>query len=272
MTEGSKSRNVRKVFLLTTALWSLGWYWKILYYLKILGANSVAPPQVSLLPAAMSDYRLALGFYLLPVVGILVVLVRWSRERALMASGAMVVGALGCMGHYQFYNDATFVTSFWVALWLFWLAWNSEREDQGLIREARGLAKGTVALIFLGGAVGKFTGTYWSGEVLHDIYFQQKDYFIYNFLRESWTAEQVEQLAILFSRMAILGEVAVVVAALVLSYRHFAILVVVTVLSMVLISTPYLFSVMGAVVGLMGANLFWGEQKGERLAPGGRSD
>ena len=266
VSEAAMAREVRKLFLVASGLWFLGWFWKIDYFVEILAVGWFASPEGMIFPEWMSDYRVAVGFYMLPLVGILVALIRWSRERALFASGAMTLGALGCLGHYQFFNDATFTTAFWAGLWLFWLAWNSEREDPGLVREAKWLVRGTVAMIFLGGAMGKFTQTYWSGEVFYQIYFVQKDYFIYNYLEANFTENQIRTMAKYFSRGAILGEALVVVGALIWKYHWFAWFVIATMLTMVAISTPWLFSVMAPIVGIVVANLLWKKETLERLA------
>ena len=70
--------------------------------------------------------------------------------------------------HQNTYNDATFVTSFWSALWLVWLAFNGNREAAKV--HAMALASMIVGMTFLSGFVGKLTPEYLSGEVIRNIF------------------------------------------------------------------------------------------------------
>ena len=57
-------------------------------------------------------------------------------------------------------------------------------EDQAdLLRRARVLSRLIISVILLGGAPGKWTAEYWSGEVFYDIYFRDRDFWVFNLLR-----------------------------------------------------------------------------------------
>ncbi len=255
----SVSVNFPKIFITTACFWLLGWFWKVHVFAVHFWGGLSAPLSHGLFPQLMLDSRVAIFFYALPLL-IIPLLIRLTRKKALLAAAIMCVSSLICLSHIHFFNDATFTTSFWVSIWLLWMAFNSERDDREFPQEARWLAKAMIAVIFLGGFIGKLTPTYWSGEVLHDIYFQQKDYFIYSWLRDSFSEEGVRRLATGFSRMAIIGE-GLLVLGVALRYRLYALLALAVIMGMVFISTPYLFSVMSSLLGMLLAMMIGVEEK-----------
>ena len=89
-----------------------------------------------------------------------------------IAAGLLVACAGILCLHQNTYNDATFVVSFWCALWLLWLSACAWREPQAK-RHAATLASCIVGLMFLGGFVGKLTPAYWNGEIIGRIFLEQ---------------------------------------------------------------------------------------------------
>ena len=61
-------------------------------------------------------------------------------------------------------------------------------------------------MILLGGAVGKWTAEYWSGEVFYDIYFRDRDFWVFNLIRENFEAETTREIATWYSRNIIVIE------------------------------------------------------------------
>ena len=154
-------------------MWLIGWYWKAWYigeyYLSEIWTYRV---HYAGLPSVLVHPLLVTIAWLAPVVAMVAIIVprRWSMRAA---SVVMTVCAfIGCV-HFETFYDATFVTSFWVGLWLIWFAANVERTDPAFFLHARVLAQCTVGLVFLGGAVGKLTGAYLTnGDALYHLYFQ----------------------------------------------------------------------------------------------------
>lgn len=177
-----------------------------------------------------------------------------SGRRAAIAAGIGAASALALSVHVAAYNDATFVTAFWAALWVAWLATRSDVEA-----EAWGprLAQGVVALTFLGGALGKLTPEYFSGEVLYHVYFLQKPDGVYLWLRTALDPEALRSLATGFSWAVIATEV--VLATSVLWTPRMALWTAALVcIGIVAGSTVYLTSVMAPLVGVCAGGLLVG--------------
>lgn len=254
MTAAPIPQRAQLVFLITLGFWYVGWLWKFYFlFVDIFLAGLFVELAHPLFPSFMTRGHTAMALYFAPLLGGLPLLRNLTGRKAILIAAILLLSSLGLLGHINSYNDATFTTCFWSALWLLWFALNCHRQDEALALEARWLAKLTVAVIFLGGAVGKLTSGYWSGEVLHTIYFEQKDYFLYSWLRDAASLETRQTLAMLLSRAAILGE-ATLALAVSLPYRWYARLGIITMLFIVAISTFYLFSVMAPLVGLLLAN------------------
>ena len=106
--------------------------------------------------------------------------------------------------HQGSYNDATFLTSWWTVIWCLWVSSQSDVADAPLScgRAAR-LACVILSLIMLGAAAGKWTDEYWSGTVLYEIYFRERDFWLFNFLRERFAQAELLTLAMWHSRLVI---------------------------------------------------------------------
>ena len=63
-------------------------------------------------------------------------------------------------------------------------------QQELLIRRAAFLSRLIISLILLGGAAGKWTPEYWSGEVLFDIYFVDRDFWFFNYLRDNYEPKE----------------------------------------------------------------------------------
>lgn len=248
----------RRVFMITVAFWFAAWGIKVHFFVWLFRSNMATDLVLGPFPELMRSTATAATLYFLPLLG-LPLLYKPSPLRARALSVLMGISAAGSMMHQQFYNDATFTVLIWIAIWLFWLSFQGEREPGEAAREARITTKGMVAMIFFGGFLGKLTGAYWSGEIFEEVYFYQKDYFLYAWLRDVLSAQQISLAATWFSRGAILGEAAVVIGAFALSYRRWTLLVMAVLVGMVAISEPWLFSVLGGMMGVVVANLLWEE-------------
>lgn len=199
-------------------------------------------------PRLLTDPRIAFALYLAPAT-LLVALLR-PDKLARFAAPAMAVLAFAACVHVETASDATFVTSLWVSLWLTWFTANAHRSDEAFGVIARGLAHAVVALVFLGGLVGKLTPEYWSGEAFYGLYFQRDSGWPYPWLRANFSATEVRDIAVWFSRAAIVAE-ASLVAAPFLPTRPLLAMFTTTMLGMMIARNYNLFSVLGSLFGLL---------------------
>jgi hypothetical protein len=241
--------NVR-VFRIVAAAWLIGWFWKAWFFAGYYFAEIWAHPiRYAGLPGALVHPAVAAITWASPVLVIAAIVHprTWTLRAAagLMASAAFVA----CL-HFETFSDATFVTSLWVALWLVWFVANARRSDAALYLHARVLAQCTLALVFLGGAVGKLTAEYTSGEAFYHLYIVQKQSWPYPWLRDTVSADALRTIATWFSRGVIGVELALALCPLV-PYRLAALGGTAVMLGMVAISTFHLFSVMACLIGLL---------------------
>ncbi|MEM6823318.1 MAG: hypothetical protein AAF558_15425 [Verrucomicrobiota bacterium] len=187
--------------------------------------------------------------YVLPIVGILALFYPrkiWMQGASLL----LVTSSLGLLWHIHAYNDATFVVVFWVSLWLFW--WSGVVDTESQVQAICGvrLALAVVSLMFLGGAVGKWTESYWNGEAVYEIYFLRKQLPTYVFLREQLDPSSLRALATWFSRSIILMET-VLATLLIWPARYAMTLGIPAMILMIAGSTLMLYSVIGALIWLV---------------------
>ncbi|MEM0961012.1 MAG: hypothetical protein AAGK21_00565 [Bacteroidota bacterium] len=230
----------------------IGWMVKgAMFWSLLFQAGFETPIAVDALPALFTSPLAAVMAYMAPLIVMPIALVAGPRG-ALAAAVVGSVSSLVLVLHVSGYNDATFVTSLWVFLWIGWLAASSDTEAQ---RWGARLAQGTLSMIFLGGFLGKLTPEYLSGAVLHDVYFLQKQALFYPALRAAVTPDTLQQIALVFSWAAVITEGALATSVLWPSRLALRIGAVVCT-GMVLVSTVYLTSVMAALVGLCVAGLW----------------
>ena len=161
--------------------------------------------------------------------------------------------------HQGSYNDATFTTAWWTSLWSWWFVSRMNRDDERvLIRKAAFLARCIISMILLGGAAGKWTPEYWSGEVMHDIYFVDRNFWTFNWLREHYNAEALRNIATTYSRFVIVTETMAGLTLWMLPARVSAVLAIILLTSIALFSNFLLFSVLLSLIGLAAVGLFVG--------------
>lgn len=241
--------NVR-VFRIVAGAWLVGWFWKAWFFAGYYFSEIWAHPfHYGGLPRELVHPATATIAWACPVlvIGALLYPRAWTLRAA---AGLMVAAALVACIHFETFSDATFVTSFWVALWLVWFTANARRSDASLYLHARVLAQCTLALVFLGGAVGKLTPEYTSGEAFYQLYFVQKDSWPYPWLRDVLSPDALRAVATWFSRVVIAGELIIALCPL-LPYRLTAIGATIVMIGMVVMSTWNLLSVLTCLIGLL---------------------
>lgn len=251
-------KNVR-LFRIVAGAWLVGWFWKAWFFVGYYFSETLAHPfRYDGLPAWLVHPAVSAVAWASPVLAI-VALVHPRRWAVRAASWLMAAAALIACLHFETFSDATFVTSFWVALWLVWFTGNGHRTDASFYLHARALAQCIVALVFLGGVVGKLTPEYTSGDAFHQLYFVQKENWPYPWLREVFSADGLRTLALWFSRIVITGEVIMALNPL-LPFRVAAWFGTAVMATMVVVSTWNLLSVLACLIGLLLALLLVDDQ------------
>ena len=195
--------------------------------------------------------------YLATVASIGLNLITANRRIGRVCSVLTLLGATFLCLHQGSYNDMTFVTTWWTSLWSLWYVHHMDDEDRAqLLRRAAFLSRLIVSMILLGGAAGKWTGEYWSGDVFCDIYFVDRDFWIFNALRSNFEPESLRGIATWYSRMVIATETIFGMTLWLFPGRAAAIAVIVLLTSIALLSNFLLFSVLLSLIGLSTVGLF----------------
>ncbi len=223
--------------------------WKSIAFPMLYRAYVSIPLEDSFFPKLFRSANFLACSYLLPILLGGCVLV--SANRRLRWIQAVVT--IGCMFvlciHQGSYNDATCVTCFWTAAWCLWFVLRFEDPINELLPKAKKFGILIISMIFLGGAIGKWTPGYWSGEVLYQIYFVDRNYWIFNLLRANFDNETLREISTYYSRMVIMTE-SCCAFLWCLPSRVAAAIAITVFLGIVVFSNAYLFSVMFCLLGL----------------------
>ena len=162
--------------------------------------------------------------------------------------------------HQGSYNDMTFVTAWWCATWSCWVSYRIDQDShQTLLQKSAFLARAMISMIILGGAVGKWTGEYWSGQVLYDIYFVDRDFWLFNYLRDTYSEEELKVIATWHSRNVVMIETAFGLFYWLLGNRVAAIAGIFILCSIAIFSNFLLFSVLSCLIALSAVGYFASE-------------
>lgn len=238
----------------TGILLTLIWKWKFFvassaYYGRIPLSDAFFPEwlqSVWCVRAAFLGTILAVGLNLVT---------RSQRCRVICAAIALGGTSILCI-HQASYNDMTFVTAWWTCLWAIWYVRRMDDDNKLLtLRRASLLSRLIISVILLGGAAGKWTSEYWSGEVFYDIYFVDRDYWVFNLLRSWFDPEQLRSIAMWYSRKVVVLETAAGLGLWMLPPKIAAAAGIVILTSIALLSNFLLFSVLFALIGLAAVGL-----------------
>ncbi|HUS40287.1 MAG TPA: hypothetical protein VMX74_12600 [Pirellulales bacterium] len=241
---------ITRALKIAVLFWLLAWLIKARFLVSFFASVCTRYPlSYDFFPSVASSPWVSLVAYFAPCAAAGIVLISQSRRVRTMAVSTLVVcSALLCV-HQNAYNDATFVTSFWAGLWLLWLSTRDPENAESVGLYGPVLAQAIVSLMFLGGAIGKLTPEYWSGEAFYHLYFLQKASGVYPWLREAVSDATLRWLAGGFAKTVIVAELCVG-GCFLLSSRTTLWLSVFTMAGVVAISTSLLFSVMGSLIGI----------------------
>ena len=240
--------------------------WKVQFFLYSLGVNKEYPVVDPFFPEFFSAQPVLIAAYVAAVAGSFLVI--GLREKLpLLILGCISIGGLSilCL-HQNSYNDVTFLTCAWSSLWCLWLTSRLGEAFETLYPRAAWLSHMVLSLIFFGAAVGKLTPGYWSGEVIYEIYFRERDFWTYNLLRDSLSAEALRNAATWHSRMVVISEF--VVAFVWLMTRKVASFVTIVVLcGIALTNNLSLFSVVTCLIALSLVGLHESKQEKKKSSP-----
>ncbi|WP_182866298.1 hypothetical protein [Stieleria mannarensis] len=219
-------------------------------YHRLLLSDPFFPAWLQSAEVVRWAYLGSLAAIILGVVGML----PWVRTLS-------ALGQVGCLGvlliHQASHNDMTFATSLWASIWVFWFTTRMDRDEPSeLFRRGAFLSRAIASMILLGGAVGKWTPEYWSGEVFFDIYFLDRDFWVFNYLRETYDAETLRGIATWYSRKVIVVETLFGFGLWLLPPKWAAALGMAIFFSIAFFSNHLLYSVLLCLVGLSSVGFF----------------
>jgi hypothetical protein len=231
--------------------------WKWSYFVTSTRVYAQIPLEDTFFPDWLRSVWTVAITYLVTVAVIALNLVTASRPLQLACSWITLIGTSILCVHQASYNDMTFVTAWWASLWAVWYVHRMEDEDQAsLLRRAALLSRLIIAVILLGGAAGKWTAEYWSGEVLYDIYFRDRDFWLFNLLRANFEPDALREIATLYSRQVIVLETVAGLGIWLLPPKWAAAVGVILLASIALFSNFLLFSVLMSLIGLAAVGFF----------------
>lgn len=186
-------------------LWGLLLAYLVKLHYFILGARiyHLRPLEDPFFPSLLQQLPLAIAAYLAPVLLTPRALLSRSSPLQRLALLTFVLSSLVLLIHQQSYNDATFVTTLWTSAIGLWFARRPPVDPLAAPRLAR-LTLGFIGMLFIGGLSGKLTPGYLDGEVIHGIYFVDRQHLTFDLARRWLSADQLRDAARLYSRM-ILG-------------------------------------------------------------------
>lgn len=185
----------------------LSWLWKWDFWSSAVVVYRARPLVDEFFPLPLQSFALLAFAYALPAITAFIALLQ-RGARALGASlCTFALGSLVLMLHQGTYNDASFVTCFWTALFGLWLVSATRGATASQVAARAGaLVQLLCALMFFGGVVGKLTPGYFDGSVLYEIYFVKRQHWTFSWLRAHADAATLREVARWYSRAVLLIE------------------------------------------------------------------
>lgn len=228
--------------------------WKISFFLVAGQVYFRLPMRDDFFPLWLQSATVSTGAFAATVAALTGLLIS-NRLRVMIRAAIVSLAGLTvlCL-HQHAYNDMTFITCWWSAVWCLWMLVQTGRRPEGQLRRGVFMAHLLLSVILLGGAVGKMSPGYWSGEVFYGIYFGSRDFWVYNLLRGQFDESTLRTVSCTYSRMVIVTELACGGLWL-LPPRWASSLAIVVMLGIALMSNVWLFSVLTCLIGLAIAGL-----------------
>jgi len=239
-----------KIYKIFITFWLFGWFFKIEMFLENFRINRSIKLKFDFYIPTLENHIFAEIIYFLPII---IVFGYFLKNRFFHVASSLLM--FGCsflsLIHIQFYNDATFNTSLWAAIWLVYFCLSQIFPRGNSIQANIFLGRSTIALIFLGAATGKLTQAYYNGDAFFNIYITQKDYFIYNFLRNEFDIFYLKELSSIFSKILIFMELLIPFLSFLLPIKKLTGFLSFLFIGIIFFSTPYLISVFSCLFGLI---------------------
>jgi hypothetical protein len=178
--------------------------WRHLYAAAM---QMIAPVEDHFFPALLRHPALMLVAFFAPVITECLALRDPTPRRMKRGAAVELLGAATLLIHQATYFYATWVVVFWVSVYLVWLAWSAASDETRAAAVGPFLAQLLIALLFLGGAAGKWTAGYWSGDAFHESFWQAKPYVVYA-ASLGFEPATIRLATTWLSRAAIVGETA----------------------------------------------------------------
>lgn len=243
------SEKINAVFQLTVIAWLTGWYIKgkffhsyLLFYIYAYPVSSAQFPPFFQNPVVTTTA------YYLPLFCFAGIILR--RQAVYQAISLVLLMCAAILGlHMNTYNDMTFISSFWVALWLVWYAFHIH-DHEHIQRHALFLVQCMVAMIFLGGTVGKLTPEYWSGEAFYNLIINFQPQYLGRLVHDHLSVENQKLFASIFSKIVIFVEGLLIFSPF-FPYYLFCVIGVLTVITIVLFRSWTILSVLSCLAGMI---------------------
>jgi len=253
-----------KVARVVILFWMMGWFIKILFFGPyLLETAMVYPLRVSFFPSFFSDHRISAVFYFLPVCVLAVFFV--ERKPVFISSAALMLVCAAVMNlHVNTHNDATFVTTFWAALWLCWFVFRMDRLDESVALHGRFLVQCLLGMIFMAGTFGKLMDEFSNGEIIFNIFISQGEGSPLRWILGGLSPQLQGLVVAWISKVIIFSEGALILSPL-LPFRWVVRLGICALPVITLFSTWRILSVLSPLIGLLVACSLWDkfDQKGQ---------
>ncbi len=237
--------------ILLTMTWKWGYFkWSDNIHEKIMLSDPFFPDWLESAAVVRVAYLGALALVVINIIS-------WNKHLTRVCNFATLVCLSILLIHQASYNDATFTTAWWASLWANWYGFHMDDPDRiATLDRGAFLSRSMLSMVLLGGAVGKWTSEYWSGDVLYNIYFVDRNYWVFNYLRNSFDADQLQTIAMWYSRKVVVIETLCGFGLWLLPARLAALIGILVFMSIAIFSNLYLFSVMFALLGVASVGLF----------------
>lgn len=239
----------RRVFRIMALFWLFGWVVKIIYFADYFWDHTFRFPITSdFFPPFFQSATVSSIAYVLPFA--LFALIA-SRRRSAHIVYAITITACSLILnlHFTGCNDATFLTSTWVGLWMILLAFYSDRLTPEILFHLKTSGLCLIGLFFLGGTIGKLFAGFTTGETIHGIFFAWRDYWPHTWVREHLTLAQQHTLAGVVAKSIVIIE-SLLILAPVWPVAVTLTLLILTLTVMIIFCTYNILSVNSVVLGL----------------------
>ena len=229
----------------------IGLLWKFAFFRAADQVYAAIPIHDGFFPLGLQQAATLRIAFLTAVASIVIAWMTRERTTRITATAICGLASTVMLLHQGSYNDMTFTTIWWCNVWALWYVWRLDLDPpDALRRKAAFLSRLMLSVVLIGGAMGKWTPEYWSGEVFYEIYFRDRDFWVFNILRSWLDTESLHWMAMAYSRKVILIETVAGLGLWLLPARWAALTGAVIFASIALLSNFLLFSVLAPLIGL----------------------